>query len=588
VFLMSGPIRVKYLWLKRAALVVLGPLVFFAVLEGLLRVSNYGGPATFFQTVEVDGKMFAVENLWFGQRFFHRHVPRAPGWNLIPEPRSDIPRIAVIGESAAQGFPLQKIGLASMLDGLLQISFPGCSFDFINATMTSINSHVLQKVVPEVVSRRPDVAVIYMGNNEVVGPYGPGSPFNAWTGSALLIEADKALSGTRIYRLVQDFLSLERNRSPSWGGFEMFSELRVAADSPALTIVYWQFRRNLRSIVGELLDGGSQVVLCTVAVNLADWGPSGRAPLPENSPAAKLLSEGNRLFEAGDYTRAVALLQQASDAAPKSAEIAFCLGKALQQSGRTADARKALERARDLDEHRFRADSRINEIIRETASEFSARGVVLVDADKLLSDDSLPGSSYFTEHVHMNFDGMLRLGLLVSDAVVLIISEKFGHSPSHTFVPEDSVELKQRLFFTPFDEIVLNATAREVGDSQIFRDRPGASGFRKALAVQDAALRSAHILSVDQLRREFSISKSLRPLDPRIDESFADYLLRLGEAESIGAQAQFLSGLPAARECRPETRRSRSRSIVFAQRSQRDTAAAPSLDRSRGYRSRSR
>ena len=41
--------------------------------------------------------------------------------------------------------------------------------------MTSVNSHVVYQVAQTLPSESADVAVILMGNNEVVGPYGPGT-----------------------------------------------------------------------------------------------------------------------------------------------------------------------------------------------------------------------------------------------------------------------------------------------------------------------------------------------------------------------------------------------------------------------------
>jgi tetratricopeptide (TPR) repeat protein len=300
----------------------------------------------------------------------------------------------------------------------------------------------------------------------------------------------------------------------------------VPADSPSLHAVYDAFQRNLEKIITVLLESRSKVVLCTVAVNLADWGPSGRSALPENSPAAKLLGEGRRLLEGGDYPRAVASLEEATAGAPENAEIAFYLGKALQQSGRAADARKALETARDLDMHRFRADSRINDIIRETAAKFSDRGVVLVDADQLLAEDSLPDRRYFTEHVHMTFEGMNNLATLVAGLFPrLVPSLGLPHPSAHL---QDN-DLRRRIFFTPFDEVLLASVAREVGATQVFRDRPGADETAAYLRAREDKLRADNPLDTVQLQREYESSLRVRGPDARTDASLADYLSRMGE-----------------------------------------------------------
>lgn len=540
---MTGSPRIRYLWLKRIALVLLAPLVFFGALEVVLRVVAYGGSLNFFESVEVDGKKFSVENLHFGRRFFREHVPRAPGWNLIPEPRDGVARIAVIGESAAQGYPLQKLGLASVLEGVLEIQYPGRGFDFINATMTSVNSHVLEQIVPEIVAQKPDVTVIYTGNNEVVGPYGPGTPFTTWMANPASVALDKHLRATKTYRLMEGLLSPATQKAPTWGGFEMFSELRVPNDSPELAVVYAAFERNLESIVTTLLASGSRVVLCTVAVNLASWGPSGTVALPAGSREADLVAQAKQQLEEGRPEPAIEALQEAEKLAPGSAEIYFLLGRSYLDNKQPTEARAFFAKARDLDEHRFRADSRINDVIREVAARYAARGVVLVDADRDLAAKGLPGRREFTEHVHMTFDGMAKLALLVARAVGPLLPQ--DSAVRHDYTDTDIPELKQRIFFTPFDEIVLNTMAREVGDLDVFKNRAGAQESRQLLAQEEAVLRSSFPFSADQLRRDYALAKSLRPRDSRIDESFAENLLRLGEsAEASRAGRRALSRKP--------------------------------------------
>ena len=530
--------------LGRLALVLLGPLLFFGALEIGLRVAGYGDPVTFFRPVEIDGRTFTVENPYFGQRFFRRHLPRVPAWNLIPPPTPGVPRIAVIGESAAQGYPLQKIGLASMLEGILEIEYPGRRFDFINAAMTSVNSHVLADVVPEIIVQKPDVAVLYVGNNEVVGPYGPGTPFTAWMRHPSLVWLDKNLRRTKLFQLLERAIMAVTPAGPnlSWDGFQMFSELTVPADSPALEGVYAAFERNLESMVGDLLDSGTRVVLCTIAVNLADWGPASSAPLPEDSPARPLLEEGEALLVQGRPADALLPLGQAAEIAPDHAAIHFYLGRARQQTGDLAAARASYERARDLDLHRFRADSQINDIIRRVAGRNAERGVVLVDADRDLISGGLPGLGQFTEHVHMTFDGMKRLALLVAQTLPSLLPDL---GPPRAFTEADEAELRDRIFYTPFDEVLLAVVARDVGEIPIFAGRPGAGETRDHWSALEQELRRTNPYDAAQLETAFARAEALRPGNARNIASQADYLWRLGRtAEAAAAGERVLQRKP--------------------------------------------
>jgi tetratricopeptide (TPR) repeat protein len=527
----------KLLWLKRLGLVLLGPLLFFGLLEAGLRVAGYGDPVTFFRPVEIEGRTFTVENPYFGQRFFRRHLPRVPAWNLIPPPSPDVPRIAIIGESAAQGYPLQKIGLASMLEAVLEIEYPGRRFDFINAAMTSINSHVLSDIVPEVIAQKPDVAIFYMGNNEVVGPYGPGTPFTAWLRSPAMVWLDKSLRRTKVFQLLERAVLDATRSAPNrvWDGFQMFAQLPVPADSPALQDVYAAFERNLESMLDDLLAADVRVVLCTVAVNLADWGPAGSESLPVGSPALSSLEEGRSLLEQGRAAESLVPLVRAAGLAPQHAETRFLLGRAQQQTGDIPAARTSFEKARDLDLHRFRADSRINAIIREVAARYAGRGVVLVDVDRDLVPGSLPGHDQFTEHVHMTFLGMERTASLVAQALPPLLPQLGAPRPR---TAADEPELRDRIFYTPFDELLLAVVARDVGEIGIFRNRPGAGDTSARWSALEQELRQRHPFDSGQLDAAYQRAQALRPDDPRNAASRADYLSRLGLTAEAAATGQ--------------------------------------------------
>ena len=516
-------------WVVRLTIALLSPLVFFAGLEAALRVFG-GRPVGFFQRFKLEGREWTMENLRFGQYFFRPHQARVPAWNLIPPRSPETPRIAVLGESAAKGFPLERLGLASMIQGTLETEHPGRQFDMVNACMTAVNSHVLELVIPEIILQKPDVTVIYMGNNEVVGPYGPGTPFISWGSFPLLIELDKRIRTTKTFALLEELLSrFIPAPSGRWEGFQMFEEHEVSWDGASLGLVYAAFEKNMHSIVGQLLEGGSKVVLCTVAVNLADWGPTGRGALPPDSQGGRLLAEGRSLLRSGDAEKAADLLGQAANAEPDNAEVAFSLGRALQKSSRFPEARQAFSRARDLDRHRFRADSRINDIIRRTAARFADRGVVLVDADRMLAPDGLTDRKQFIDHVHFTFEGSLRLGLLVADQIADLFPQ-WGRP--RELGPDELAELESRFFFTPFDEVLLARYGREVGNTAIFRSRPEADEVNAHFDALEKKLRAENGLNAVQLQEAYDESVAVRPEDPLRDASCADYLWRMGEHET--------------------------------------------------------
>jgi hypothetical protein len=94
-------------------------------------------------------------------------------------------------------------------------------------------------------------------------------------------------------------------------------------------------------------------------------------------------------------------------------DAAWDRGRALRAAGHVADARRALEQARDSDGWPYRATSRVREAI-----PLAARHVVRVDlAFEAASRDGLPGDELFVDNCHPLPAGMRVLALAVSDAL---------------------------------------------------------------------------------------------------------------------------------------------------------------------------
>ena len=68
-----------------------------------------------------------------------------------------------------------------MLESLLSLRHPGTRFEVVNAAMTAINSHVILPIARDCARADGDIWVLYMGNNEVVGPFGAGTVFGPAT-----------------------------------------------------------------------------------------------------------------------------------------------------------------------------------------------------------------------------------------------------------------------------------------------------------------------------------------------------------------------------------------------------------------------
>ena len=74
------------------------------------------------------------------------------------------------------GDPDPAYAFSRYLDVMLRQHYPSMKFEVVNTGSVAINSHVLLPIAEGLAKQRPDVFIIYSGNNEVVGPYGPGPP----------------------------------------------------------------------------------------------------------------------------------------------------------------------------------------------------------------------------------------------------------------------------------------------------------------------------------------------------------------------------------------------------------------------------
>jgi hypothetical protein len=114
---------------------------------------------------------------------------------------------------------------------MLRERFPSLRFEVINTGITAVNSHVLLPAIRDLAQREGDLFVLYMGNNEVVGPYGAGTTLTRPGMSLPLIRAGILLNSTRLGQLIAAALRPSETDPWAWRGMEMFLEQRVPADA---------------------------------------------------------------------------------------------------------------------------------------------------------------------------------------------------------------------------------------------------------------------------------------------------------------------------------------------------------------------
>ena len=300
-------------------------------------------------------------------------------------------RIFLFGESAALGDPRPAYGVGRYLEVLLRERFPQTEFEVICVAMTAINSHALLPMARECAKYQGDLWIIYMGNNELLGPFGASTVFGPQAPPAALVRIHLALQRTRLGQAL--LLSARRFHSggapASWGGLKMFLDRQIPPSDRRKEQVYRNFQANLTSMVQAGIGAGVPVILSSVASNLKDCPRSARCLLliwlaADSARWNKLLQEGVTNQTREEFAAALDDYQQAARVAAQSPELQFRLGECFLKAANIDEARRHFVLARDLDALPFRADSRINRIIAETANHYTNQRVFFLDAEQAL------------------------------------------------------------------------------------------------------------------------------------------------------------------------------------------------------------
>jgi len=541
-------------WLFRLLAMVILPLVALAIPELGLRWCGYGYDTHFFKPMSIGGQKMLVENDSYGFRFFPPEVARLPRPIMIEARKpADVYRVFVFGESAAEGDPDPAFGPARFLEVLLRERYPQQRFEIVNAAVTANNSHGILPIARECARRQGDLWIIYMGNNEMIGPFGAAGVFGWKAPPVALVRANLAVQQTRLGQLLAAGASYVKNRAATaseWGGLEMFAEHHISPNDPAKERVYRNFQSNLEAILHAGINSGAKILLNSVAVNLKDCPPlaseASRA-LPANvrSTCEALDTEAKTAEAKGDPAAAAKYLEQAAALEPQNAERQYRWGRCLLALNNFDAARDHFQQACDDDAMPVRTDSRINAVIRQAAQPFAAGGdVVLLDAASVLATNSggICGGEVFYEHVHFNPYGSYQLGRAWAEHVEAFLPRAIASQSAGLWASQELCE--RRLALTDWNrrndlnEIVNRRHAAPLnGQSnnadQLAKLQKELAGVGQRMDAPGAA----------QARQIYGEALQRTPQDIDIHCNFADFLEAAGSFREAAEQWQQVQQL---------------------------------------------
>ena len=538
-------------WAARLGVMVLVPFAVLATLEMLLRLAGYGGSSDFF--VKTGRGDTYTANANYLAQFFPKKTASRPFFFFMPANKpTNLIRIFIFGESAAMGTPDPAFSFGRILEEMLRRRHPDRQFEVINTAMRGINSHVIRPLARECAGHDPDLFLVYMGNNEVIGLHAPGPDSWRWTQNLALVRAGQWIGSTKLARLGRATArALSSNRKPMEAEVQdehYFQRQRLAADDPRRAVVLDNFRANLEDICESAGRVHAPVLLATVGANLLDFPPLGSLHRPDLSAAEaaawhNAYTNGVQAEAAGEWTRARTNYLTAARLDDHFAELHFRLGRCHLATQAIAEARKHFALARDWDALQFRADSQLNGIVRETAKQHQAAGTKLLDTEQALNaselaEHAIPGEKLFHDHVHPTFDGDYVLARAIYPAVVSALGDKLG--PAAGEIPTRA-ECAEALAFTSWDEFNVMAAMAKLTARPPFT---GQLDHKERQAAVELAVRNRSAnLREPELQRARQIYESAlqrRPADWKLHLNLGNLYQQLEQHTAAAGQFDYV------------------------------------------------
>lgn len=527
------------------------PLMLLGGAEMGLRLGGYGFSPRFFQELIIQGKKHFADNPKFSHRFFPPRLARiTTPVTFTAEKPAGMTRIFIFGESAALGDPRPAFGAGRYLEALLRLKYPNRDFEVVNTSMTAINSHVIREIAEDCQDKQGDIWLVYMGNNEMVGPYGAATVFGPQAPPLWRVRLVTQLQGWRLGQLLMSAGRKLKAGEPGegpWRGMQMFLENQVPADDPRRTRVYDSYRRNLEAVVASGRKAGAKVILSTVAVNTRDCPPfagivSNRLASAELGDLHGVLSRAARAENAADWGAAREEYTAALGRFGTVAELHYRLGQVLWRAKEIIRARQELDLARDKDALPFRADSLINRAVSEVAMEAATGGALLCDAAAALANagGAGAGEESFFEHVHLNFEGNYRLGMVWANAVEKMLPDSVKQQGE--WAPRETCEAMLGLtdwnresvlleVLDRFDVPPLSTQSNNAERVERLKEWLGRLE-RRTQAESRAAAKAIY---------ETAIARA--PADYRLRENFAEFLEEIGDGTRAIAERKAVRDL---------------------------------------------
>lgn len=540
----------KRVWAFRLISIIILPLILFSCLEAGLRLAGFGYSTDIAIKQKVGGTVRYCYNMKLGWRFLPKRLARdLVGFAFDVKKSPQTYRIFVLGASAAQGVPDEHYNFGRFIEIMLEHEYPQTDFEVINVAMTAVNSHAVYQIAKSCANFEPDLMIVYLGNNEVVGPYGAGTIFTPLAPSLAMIRAYAAITSTRTGQLLQSLLyafGANSKVAQSWGGMEMFLDEQVRPEADALGIVYSHFEQNLRDICNVGIQAGANVIVSNVGCNLKDSAPFAsqhRDGMTDSEMQAweKDYQQGIVYETAGELDRAIEKYLAAEQIDNTFADMQFRLGRCYWRLGQYQKAKQRYLQAREYDTLRFRVDATINKVIQSVSQGRTSKGVYFVDAVGAMEENSpheTPGNELFYEHVHYRFEGNYILAKTIFEQVKKTLPE--GIKKHKKDLPALTLaECENRLVYTALERYLNGRYVLELLISKPpFTNQSYHDGLVAELENETARLKQDIQSSLEKIPNRYNEQITRHPHDWRLRWKLGNFFYR-NPAQYEQAVAEF-------------------------------------------------
>ncbi len=363
------------------------PFILFAVIEAGLRIGNYGGDTSAFETAKPLGDSYLVAGANVGKRYFpeEKNPPSPPRDAFLAKKPSHSMRIFVLGESSAAGFPYPHNGtFARVLRDALTDVLPTDTVEVINMGMAATNSFTIVDLAGEVIDQHPDAVLIYGGHNEYYGALGAGATETLGSSPAF-VRTYLKLQRLKTFVLLRNttnsiLRAMRGGRTANDIGADatrmesVVADQRITLNGKTYQRGVVQYESNLHAALQKFRAAGIPVFIGSTPSNLRDLTPFGPSAVPPDSDATRMFDSA-RVVLASDSVKAAVMFA----------------------------------RARDLDVIRFRAPGEFQSVVQRVARETGSVYVPAAEAFAAEAEYRIPGSDLFLEHVHPNQRGYALL-----------------------------------------------------------------------------------------------------------------------------------------------------------------------------------